>query len=118
VSGFKDAVLADVKNVFLNLDEFAEPRTVIYDGTAYEAIPVVLTGPKEQSRRQLANDHAEGFYLVSAVMHCAVSDLGGNVPEKGTRIEINDGDFFRTFYVASSVCEFGMVRAELEAIDE
>ena len=35
---------------------------------------------------------------------------------------INDqeggGGFFREFYVASSVCEMGMLRVELEAVDE
>lgn len=37
-------------------------------------------------------------------------------------IRINDqeggGGFFREFYVASSVCEMGMLRVELEAVDE
>lgn len=68
------------------------------------------------------SDHVQGLYLVSSVLHCAMSDLGGNQPEKGQRIKINDqeggGGFFREFYVASSVCEMGMLRVELEAIDE
>ena len=42
--------------------------------------------------------------------------------ERGQRIRINDqeggGGFFREFYVASSVCEMGMLRVELEAVDE
>jgi hypothetical protein len=59
------------------------------------------------------------LYQVSAVLHCAASDLGGNVPEKGMTIKISDGPtFFRAFTVASSTCELGMVRAGLEAIDE
>ncbi len=118
MSGFKEMVDADNKNVFLNASEFAELHTVIYDGKTYEDIPIVLSGLKEKDRRQLVSDHVQGLYLVSSVMHCAVSDLGGVVPEKGTRIKINDGDFFREFYVASSVCEVGMLRVELEAIDE
>ena len=32
MSGFKDMVAADNHNVFLNIDEFAERRTVEYDG--------------------------------------------------------------------------------------
>ena len=68
------------------------------------------------------SDHVQGLYLVSSVMHCAIDDLGGHQPERGTRIKINDeeggGGFFREFYVASSVCELGMLRVELEAIDE
>lgn len=127
MSGFKDMVAADIRNVFLNTEEYAELRTVIYDGATYDGpehkgIPIVLTGLKEQDRRQLVSDHVQGLYLVSSVLHCAIDDLGGNQPEKGTRIKINDqegdGGFFREYYVASSVCEMGMLRVELEAVDE
>ena len=123
MSGFKDMVAADVHSVFLSLDEFAEKRTVVCDGVAYEDIPIVMSALKEQDRRQLMSDHVQGLFLVSSVLHCALSDLGGNQPEKGQRIKINNeegggGGFFREFYVASSVCEMGMLRCELEAIDE
>lgn len=122
MSGFKDMVANDNQSVFLNLGEFAERRTVIYDGVTYPDIPIVMSGLKEKDRRQLVSDHVQGLYLVSSVLHCAMSDLGGNQPEKGQRIKINDeeggGGFFREFYVASSVCEMGMLRVELEAIDE
>jgi hypothetical protein len=121
---FKDMVAADIKAVFLNDGEFADLRTVIYDGETYTDIPIVLIRPKESARRQIStgNDHAEGLYLVTAVMHCAKDDLGGNVPEKGQRIKINDAEggegFFREFYVASSMLEVGMLHVELEGIDE
>jgi len=112
MSGFKDMVARDNFGVFLNCDEFAEKRTVKYD----------LSGLKEKDRRQLMSDHAQGLYIVSSVLHCALSDLGGVQPERGQRIRINDkeggGGFFREFYVASSVCEMGMLRVELEAVDE
>lgn len=122
MSGFKDMVARDNHGVFLNNSEFAEMRTIKYDGATYSDIPIVLSGMKEKDRRQLISDHAQGLYLVSSVLHCALSDLGGAQPEKGQRIKINDreggGGFFREFYVASSVCEMGMLRVELEAIDE
>lgn len=54
-------------------------------------------------------------------MHCALDDLGGNQPEKGCRIRINEregGSFFHDYYVASSICEMGMLRVELEDVDE
>lgn len=110
MSGFRDAVQDDLHGVFLNLDEFAERHTVIYDGETYEDIPVVITGLHERDRRQLQSDHAQGLYLVSRVMHCALDDLGGNQPEKGCRIRINEregGSFFHDYYVASSICEMG-----------
>ena len=58
---------------------------------------------------------------MSRVMHCAIDDLGGNQPEKGCRIRINEregGSFFHDYYVASSICEMGMLRVELEDVDE
>lgn len=122
MSGFKDMVAADNRRVFLNLDEFAERRTIVYDGVTYPDIPIVLSGLKEEERRQLVSDHIQGLFLASSVLHCAREDLGGNQPEKGMRIRINDeeggGGFFREFYVASSTCEMGMLRVELEAVDE
>ena len=118
---FKDMVHADNANVFMNLNEFAETRTIVYDGIRYDDIPVVLTGLKEQDRKQVASDHAQGLYLVTKTMHCRLADLGGNQPEKGQRIKISEPDdssFFNKFYIAESVCELGMLRVELEAIDE
>ena len=109
MSGFKDMVARDNFGVFLNCDEFAEKRTVKYDGATYEDIPIVLSGLKD------------GETTVTAT-HGTLSDLGGVQPERGQRIRINDqeggGGFFREFYIASSVCEMGMLRVELEAVDE
>lgn len=121
MSKFKDMVEADNIGVFMNDGEFADKRTVIYDGEVYSDINVVITGLKEQDRVQVASDHAQGLYNVSSIMHLAICDLNGNQPEKGKRIKISDDTnrhFFREFYIASSVCEIGMLRIELEAIDE
>ena len=121
MSGFKDAVGKDIHSVFLNVDEFAEPRTIRYDGETYTDIPVVLNGIKQSERKQLTFDHAMGLYKVTDIMHCALSDLGGHQPEQGQKIEINEPDvpeFFRMYYVASSQNTVGMLRIELEAIDE
>ena len=118
---FKDMVAADNHDVFLNLEEFAERRTVKYDGEVYENIPIVLTGLREQERSQTLRDHDQGLYRVNRVLHCARSDLGDNQPEQGSKIQINSregGTFFREYYVANSVTEMGMLRVELEGIDE
>ena len=127
MSKFKEMVAADNKAVFMNLDEFAELRTVIYDGERFVDIPIVLSGFKEKDRRLMVlssgqRDHMQGLYMVTSVLHCAMDDLGGRKPEKGQRIKINDeeggGGFFYEFRVATSVSEMGMLRVELEAIDE
>lgn len=119
---FKDMIAADNKNVFMNTSEFAEKRTVIYDGNTYTDIPIIMSGLKEQDRRQLQSDHVQGLFLVSSILHCTAESMGGKLPEKRQRIKINNqeggGGFFREFVIATSVCEMGMFRIELEAIDE
>ena len=116
---FRDAIAHDIKGVFLNLDEFAEERSVIYDGEEH-VIPIVLSGLKEQDRSSSVNDHAAGLYRVTSVMHCHLDDTGIQ-PEQGKPIKISDADdqsFYHRFFIATSTVEMGMVRLELEAIDE
>lgn len=122
MSSFQDMVHRDIHNVFLNNDEYAAPRTVVYDGETYTNIPVVLTGLKEEARHQTTSDHAQGLYRVTAIAHLARCDLGGVQPEKGSKIRISDAEgecgFLRWYYIAKSDCEIGMLRLELEVIDE
>ena len=112
----------DNQNVFMNAAEFADFRTVQYDGEIYEDIPVVLSGLKESDRGAASGDHAEGLYKIISVLNCSLADLGGKQPEKGQKIQINNqeggGGFFQEFYVVSSICEMGPLTVELEAIDE
>lgn len=116
---FKYMVADDIKGVFINLEEFAETRTVIYDGSTY-TVPIILTGLKEQDRSASVDDNAAGLYRITSVMHCSYDDLGIQ-PEKGKVIEISDAEdetFFHRFFIATSTVEMGMIRLELEAIDE
>lgn len=118
MSGFKDMVQADIKSVFLNRDEFADLHTVVYDGLTYEDVSIVMTKVREKDRQQLVWDRAQGLYLVTVVAHIAATDLGGIVPEKGMKIKISDEDFLMEYFIASSGNEMGMIKLELEAIDE
>lgn len=114
---FKDRVNRDIAKVFLDTRFFAENRTMRYDGEEYADIPVSLQEVGEDDRRPKADDHAQGFYLVRAVLFCAQSDLAGVMPEQGTWLEINSPeapDFFERYKVISSFCEMGMLRVELE----
>ena len=129
---FKDAVSQDIHAVFLNLDEFAELRSIRYNGVLYEDIPVVLTGLKEQDRnrpnsglkerggRTSMSDHVQGLYAATVVMHCAVSDIGGKQPEKGQKIRVYDPDkaFYKEYRIEASVLDMGMIRLELGGIRE
>ena len=121
MSAFRDMVAAAIHDVFLNTDEFAEKRTVRYDGNTYTDVPVVLNGIKSKDRNQSAQDHAHGLYIVSDVMQVALSDIGGKLPERGTVIEISakeGGTFLRRYYIGQAQNTVGMLRLELEAIDE
>lgn len=118
---FKDMVASDIHGVFLNTDEFAEKRTVRYDGKTYPDVPVVLNGIKSKDRNQSMQDHAQGLYIVSDVMQVALSDIGGKLPERGTVIEVSTkdgGTFLRRYYIGQAQNNVGMLRLELEAIDE
>lgn len=122
MSAFKDLVEQDIHNVFLDIRFFGELRTVEYEGRRYEDIPVVLTEPEEKERSRPKEDHVQGLYRVTDVLCCALSDLGGCLPEPGQRLRINDeaggGGFFQEFYVAASTCKMGMLEIELGAFDE
>lgn len=127
---FKDMVAADIHKVFLNTDEFAEKRTIRYGydsgeyAEEYRDIPVILKGLTQKDRPVLISDgdKMQGLHLATDILICALSDLNGQQPEKGQRIAINDqeggGGFFQEFYVAGSTCKMGMLRVELEAVDE
>lgn len=121
MSAFKDLVMDDIHNVFLNTDEFAELRTVIYDGVTYSNIPIELNGITVEKRPQVGSDHAQGLYMVTDLAHIARSDIGGNLPERGAKLEISskiNPNYFRPYYVASAQDMEGLLRIELEAIDE
>ena len=120
---FKEMVESDIKNVFLNPDEFAEKKTVKYDGETYSNIPIVLTKTKESERSIPSGDNAQGIHLVSAIAHIALSDLNGVVPEQKQSIYISDGNalggvFYQRYKIVTSDVQVGMAVLELEAYDE
>ena len=121
MSAFLDMVADDNVNVFLNLDEFAKERDIIYDGVTYEAVPCVVNGFNEDRRNTTVSDHAQGLYRITQILHCTKESLGGNQPEQGAKIQISDEDdptFFWDYYVAASNNEEGMLRVELEGMYE
>ena len=115
---FRDMVEADNASVFLDLDFFGEEHTIKYDGTTYTGVKCVISQLKEQDRSTSMRDHAQGLYLVTAILHCRIDDIGGVLPEKGGKIHISDNGFMRQYFVSQAGCDMGMVRLELEAIDE
>ncbi len=127
---FKEAIQRDIAETFLNGNEFAERRTILYDGETYPDVLVVMEGPDELERKPISagggisggrSDSAAGLYQVSVILHCAIADIGGKLPEQGQKIKVSDQEdnrFFCAYYVAASHDEMGMLRLELEAIEE
>jgi hypothetical protein len=123
VSGFRASLAADLRRAFLDLDAFGEPVTVEYDGEVYHGVQAVVSGPAESGRaiRRADTDYTQGLYKVAAIFHCAAPDIGGELPEHGARFKLGrgcDGGFLREYRVAESACDGGMLRLELEAVDE
>ena len=110
---FKDLVASDISNVFLNVEEFAEPMHVVYDGKDFGNIPVILDQTEQKSRQQEASDHGMGVYAVDAVFFANFSDMNCR-PEKGQRIWINDVDYL----IETSACEMGQIELGLRRYDE
>jgi len=107
----------DISAVFLNTSEFAEERSIRYNGILYENIPVVITGLKQHSRRRLA----AGLHSGTTVLHCSTPDIGGKIPEPSQKLRIYDeGDsgFYKDYRVTASSENMGMCRIELERIME
>lgn len=121
---FKQCAAVEIEKAFLNPDELAEVRTVIYDGKTFEDIHVIEVGPKEGKRSsavQMQHDFGQGLYKRSITLHCAEKHLGGVKPEQGTQLYMNDkpgGKFFHKFRVVESTTEMGMFRIKLEEVDE
>lgn len=121
---FKQCAAVEVEKAFLNPDEFADMRTVIYDGVTYKDIIVIEVGPKEGKRSsvvQMQHDFGQGLYKRSVVLYIAEKDLGGVKPEQGSHLSVNEeqgGTFFHKFRVVESTTEMGMYRMKLEEVDE
>lgn len=121
---FKDLANADIHDVFLNTDEFAENRTIRYDGVDYTGpeglgVAVVLNGDRKRTRQRVADDYSEGLYRRTEIAHLAKADLGGRIPEAGKYFYIDDGTgHMRQYKVASAIDTMGMLRIELEVLDE
>ena len=107
----------DISTVFLNTSEFAEERSIRYNGILYENIPVVITGLKQQDRRRLAS----GLHTGTTVLHCATIDIDGKLPEPSQKLRIyaeGDSGFYKDYRVTASSENMGMCRIELEQIKE
>lgn len=103
--GFKDIVKADVHNVFLNLEEFADTHTV--NGTE---MPVLIDNNEQIEREKRNNQSMDGIFTNQRLIYVAASDFGP-LPKQGSILTLDK----RTFRVADAVDEDGIYSITLEA---
>jgi len=121
---FKDCQKIEIEKAFLNPTEFANLRTVVYDGETYKDIPVVEIGPREDRRMSVTlttSDHVQGLYKRHTMLYFNEKDLNGIKPERDTNISVSDTQnaaFFHQYKVVGSVTEMGMYKVTAEEMDE
>lgn len=103
--GFKDIVKADVHNVFLNLEEFADTHTV--NGTE---MPVLIDNNEQIEREKRNNQNMDGIFTNQRLIYVAASDFGP-LPKQGSILTLDK----RTFRVVDTINEDGIYSITLEA---
>ena len=105
---FKDAVAADINNVFLNPLEFGETHTV--DG---RSMVCVIDGNEviERSKKQVEKGRIDGVYERQIMLYVAREKLG-KMPAVGSIMTIDSGKY----RVADAVHEAGIYSILLGAV--
>ena len=103
--GFKDIIKADVHNVFLNLEEFADTHTV--NGTD---MAVLIDNNEQIEREKRNNQNMDGIFTNQRLIYVAASDFGP-LPKQGSLLMLDK----RTFRVADAIDEDGIYSITLEA---
>lgn len=103
--GFKDIIKADVHNVFLNLEEFADTHTV--NGTD---MAVLIDNNEQIEREKRNNQNMDGIFTNQRLIYVAASDFGP-LPKQGGLLTLDK----RTFRVADAIDEDGIYSITLEA---
>ncbi len=124
MSPFREQLAADNAQVFLNLAEFGEARSVKYDGEVYKDVNVVLDEGLEVARNNIKlmkTDHSQGLYKGQVRMFCQRKALGGKLPEIGKSLEIESerhNGFWRKYTIEESGCDEGMLTLLLKRVSE
>lgn len=102
---FKEIIQADVKTVFLNKLEFADPHTI--DG---REMPAIFDDIENIEREKKMKSHMDGIYARQIFLYVAASDFGA-LPAQGRILKV-DG---RNYTVVDAADEHGVYTITLEA---
>lgn len=84
---FKELLEQDVKNVFLNPEEFGEVHTV--NG---KEMAIVIDNYELQERQGQTGHPKDGSYMKQKLVYVAASDFGP-LPKQGVRFRINKEEY-------------------------
>lgn len=84
---FKEALENDLKNIFFNVQEFAELCELDYDGAVY-SVPVVIDKNVLQDRKNNSTDHEAELARRETMVYIRAESLPA-IPRKNHYISIN-----------------------------
>lgn len=102
---FKELIAADIKNVFLNAEEFSDIHTV--NGIE---MPVQEDSIEQLEREKRMAQNMDGIYLNQKLIYVAASDYGP-LPKQGSLVTYDS----RKYKVADAIEEGGVYSITLEA---
>lgn len=109
MSGFKEQIAADNKNIFINLDEFSDIHTI--NG---KEMPVQVDSnemiEREKRYQHKSGLYADGVYLKELLIYVRAEDFG-KLPAVGKTITF-DG---KIYVISDAIDEDGIYSLSLEA---
>lgn len=103
--GFKDIVKADIKNTFLNTEEFSDIHTV--NG---KEMAVQIDSNEQIEREKRFNQNMDGIFTNQKLIYVSAFDFGP-LPKQGSLLTMDK----RTYKVADAIDEDGIYSITLEA---
>lgn len=109
MSGFKEQVAADNKNIFMNVDEFSEFHTVngVEMAVQIDSNEMIDREKRYQYKRSL---YADGVYLKEMLIYVRSEDFGP-LPAVGRILTLDK----KTYIVSDAINEDGIYSISLEA---
>lgn len=105
MSAFKDIIANDVRQTFLNPDEFSDIHKV--NG---KEMPIQIDTNEQIEREKRMNQNVDGVYTNQKLIYVSASDFGA-MPKQGAILNL-DGKIYR---VADAVDEYGIYSITIEA---
>lgn len=105
MSSFKDIIKQDIKNTFMNDDEFSDKHFI--DG---KEMNVIVDGFELLEREKKLKDKTDGLFLKQKLIYVAAEDFGP-LPRIGRVIKLDKSDY----RIIDAIAENGMYSITLEA---